>query len=379
MIGVIGDPHLRDGDDIISRFRLFSFEKAFEIVRNKKVDNIIILGDLFDKPCQNPGFVSKVRNIILGDNPIRTFILNGNHDMRYLVGSALWYVIDSEWVHAITEVYLDFTVIDGCLFIPYISESNAKDIIEYALNKYGSDQCCIFGHFGVYGVNDAPWMKNDRWFVNIDWLIEKMNRHGIINCIVGHRHDFFENDSPFHIVGLGSLSPCSVAEDGFNFGNLAFYNSKVREFVTNINCVSGIRYGNEHNGLGMPRMRIVPNDCIVHTVINSVVYVEYEGVEDLNQLLGKRILLERGVSNSKENVDIDLDDPSCKASIDAAIQQYIEGMSIEEKEDLRIEALSLLHSGELPIEEKKGGRLLIEMQKVIGNTFYGIARARKYT
>lgn len=364
MIAIIGDAHLRDGDDIISKFRLYSFRKAYEILRKRGVSTVIVAGDLFDKPVVSPYLVSQVVEAIT----IPTYAIAGNHDTDLSHGSAVWYVNGGKVV-SISDVercLLEHSV--SCAFVPYVPGSDARMEIERAIELGRSD--LMVGHFGVYDYESEPkWMRNDRWFITNAELLDLLDKSETKLCVFGHKHiatrEDLYSDAYHGVAGIGAISPCAISETGV-FGNVVFIDSGLIDSVKfEHEMIPGIRYGQYID---------YTNTCIVCSEDDGGNFADYSDIltdADLDNLLGNRILIERGIINQREKLDIDLDDPSCRASIDAAINEYISSMVTEEKESLRKEALDLLYG-----DRQQQSDHVVE--RIVGNVFYGIAKLRKY-
>ena len=217
-IGIIGDIHFSEYSSILrSRGKKFStrLENCIDSINwaeayTQNCDQIIYLGDFFDKSILNAEELTALADIKWNDVPHKFLV--GNHEMgiNSLVFSSAhvfknngFDIIDS----ARTEVYNDFEL----CYLPYILEENREPLANY-FKPYvsGTKIRYIFSH------NDIAGIQMGKFVSKAGFSIEEIEAD--CNLFVnGHLH----NGMPLtnKIINLGNLTGQNFSEDGFIYSH----------------------------------------------------------------------------------------------------------------------------------------------------------------
>lgn len=327
MIAIVGDPHLRDGDDIISRIRRYSFEQMYRVLEDLGVRLVIVTGDLFDKPVVSPDLVSFVVCCICCGNQrgIETWILAGNHDTRLDTGCGVDYLGSGGGNASIVETGVKrFSWYNMAIgLVPFVAGSSAKDEII----RLGAIEPCnlVVGHFGIYGlegVSCGQWLRKDPWYVDADSIGFKCP------VVIGHNHEMFY-DKEWRIYCVGAMNPCKRNEVG-SFGNVVLYDpAKRRVFDFLENAIPGMRYTRTEG------------HCHISTDGEGTV-VDVE--TDVNDLIGKSIQISKPVSVPSIKVGV-IEDPESSVTVESALHKYIDSLDID-LIGIESDAVSLVSRGE---------------------------------
>lgn len=230
-IGIVGDIHFSEYSSILrSRGEKYStrLENCIdsiswvEEILNDKVEEIVYLGDFFDKSSLNAEELTAVSSI-KWNNIHHTFLV-GNHEMGIndlTFSSAHLFKFDSMNLFKFTDSN-GFTVADSayCLdlgdielcYLPYILEEDRNSLEEY-FSKKTNKKRVIFSH------NDIAGIQMGQFISKAGFSIEEIED----NCDLffnGHLH----NGMPItnKIINVGNLTGQNFSEDGFKYSHNIF-------------------------------------------------------------------------------------------------------------------------------------------------------------
>jgi len=92
----------RAGD--FSQWRLDAARRVFELAAEKKVDFIVVAGDVFDSDTPSPATMQAAAQI-LRDAPVPTYIISGNHD-PLIEGSVWFHPTFSDAISGVKNIHL---------------------------------------------------------------------------------------------------------------------------------------------------------------------------------------------------------------------------------------------------------------------------------
>lgn len=154
---IIGDTHfgIKKDDSYFLDYQINYFNNVvFNEIKNRNVDNVIFLGDIFDNRKKiNVRTVKLVKEKIFNELDklgIPIYIIIGNHDIFYNQN------VETNTLSVILDCYKNFIIVDNCTFvdncmlIPWIAEENRMDIVD-AISFCTRDY--LFGHLEINGAS----------------------------------------------------------------------------------------------------------------------------------------------------------------------------------------------------------------------------------
>ena len=150
---VIGDTHFHNTN---RELRLCQIQCIRDLLQGVACDNVVFLGDVFDKRSPSPECILDVRNLFQGVKK-NVFILRGNHDSASKAddGITILSLLERNAVFSSAgsiKVITKPTVVGNYHFIPHY-ENEQYIVDELARSPKGS---VVFGHFGYNGsLNNA--------------------------------------------------------------------------------------------------------------------------------------------------------------------------------------------------------------------------------
>jgi DNA repair exonuclease SbcCD nuclease subunit len=258
-ICLVGDPHLgrvkfRYGDDpeIITRYRLEAFRKSIQYCLDKKCKSMFVLGDLFDSKSLlvHPSIIHKLHQMLWYgiERGLSLNIIAGNHDLSSFGDSSLWYVnnpmVSSFFDAGVYPIFGVLGTIPNIVVVPYKYHVSAKDCLEKIKpDVMKSDAKLLLGHFNTCSQDALFYTKNDPWTVDLNYLVEYCKEVGLSQVVLGHQHKFFKYQRDgVSICCLGALSPTARDQQGYDYGNVAFYSLTKNKLHVKKNAIKGIRY-----------------------------------------------------------------------------------------------------------------------------------------
>ncbi|BDU50709.1 metallophosphoesterase family protein [Haliovirga abyssi] len=216
-----------------------AFRKAIEIAIEKKVDTVLIAGDIFDKKELYPEVLEKTENILknLKENNINCVVIEGNHDNIYFnkeVESWIIYLEKKGYFKRPTyyfenEKYIFEPVIINNIYFWGVGYPGAfVDEVLLELSDFidEKEENIILVHTGI--------AKNDFLAGTINGDILN-NFKGKVKYIAGgHLHSYAEypKENPYFFLP-GSLEYWDLAENGEKKGAIIFDTETMeREFIT---------------------------------------------------------------------------------------------------------------------------------------------------
>jgi DNA repair exonuclease SbcCD nuclease subunit len=217
---VYSDNHFCRNSSIIrsngSRFskrlenQINSIEWVEELALSHGAESIFCLGDFFDNNVLTADEITALQSIQW--NEIPKVFLAGNHEMQNAENSsALIFNILNK-----ANVFLEpmsYTM-GNCeiCFLPYISETNRKSLVEYFGEKPTNKNRVIFSHNDVAGIQMGQFISKE------GFSVEEIDA----NCdlfINGHIHNcsWFSEKG----INIGNLTGQNFSEDAFRFEHIA--------------------------------------------------------------------------------------------------------------------------------------------------------------
>jgi len=150
---VIGDTHFHNSNRALRHEQIKCIR---DLVQGNVCDNVVFLGDVFDKRSPSPECILDVRNLFQGVKK-NVFILRGNHDSASKAddGITILSLLERNAVFSSAgsiKVITKPTVVGNYHFIPHYEDE--KIIKEELANS--PDGAIVFGHFGYEGsLNNA--------------------------------------------------------------------------------------------------------------------------------------------------------------------------------------------------------------------------------
>ena len=150
---VIGDTHFHNTN---RELRLCQIQCIRDLLQGVACDNVVFLGDVFDKRSPSPECILDVRNLFQGVKK-NVFILRGNHDSASKAddGVTILSLLERNAVFSAAgsiKVITKPAVIGNYHFIPHYEN---EQVIKEELGK-SPDGAIVFGHFGYEGsLNNA--------------------------------------------------------------------------------------------------------------------------------------------------------------------------------------------------------------------------------
>lgn len=215
-----------------------AFRKAIEIAIDKKVDTVLIAGDMFDKKELYPEVLEKSENILkkLKENNINCIVIEGNHDNIYdnkEVESWIIYLEKKGYFKRPTYYFEDEkyvfepVIIDDIYFwgVGYPGSYVDKVLLELAdfINK--KDKNIILVHTGIAKNDFLAGTINEEDLNNFKGKVKYMAG--------GHLHSYAEHpkENPYFFLP-GSLEYWDLAENGDKKGAIIFDTETMeREFI----------------------------------------------------------------------------------------------------------------------------------------------------
>jgi len=191
-------------------------------------DAIVCLGDFFDKSQLTDQELTALRDIKWSNLP--HYFIVGNHEsdhntLQYSSTKALEISDKYSIISTPTEIKFDDVVLR---FLPYIIESDRKQLTEYFEKKDSNNKTILFSHNDLRGIQMGPIMS--RTGFNPDEFQEVCDL-----CLNGHLHNGIKiNDC---IYNLGNLTGRDFGEDAVRYKhNVAFIDTNAlasMEFIEN--------------------------------------------------------------------------------------------------------------------------------------------------
>ena len=222
-IGIIGDIHFSEYSSILRRRGIRYSNRLENCVASinwaeevtAECDQVIYLGDFFDKSSLNAEEITALNHIIWNDSYHRFLV--GNHEMgiNSLIFSSA-HIFNDKRREVIDKPYLAYfdEGID-LVFIPYVLEEDRIPIEVMFPKRPGSDDIkrVIFSH------NDISGIQMGKFVSNTGFSIEAIED----NCDLffnGHIH----NGMPVtdKIINVGNLTGQNFSEDGFIYSHNIF-------------------------------------------------------------------------------------------------------------------------------------------------------------
>lgn len=154
---IIGDTHfgIKKDDSYFLDYQIKYFQNVvIKEIKNRNVDNVIFLGDIFDNRKKiNVRTAKLVKEQIFNDLDsigIPIYVILGNHDIFYNQS------IDVNTLSIILDCYKNFIIVDNvnfvdnCILIPWISDDNRIDFLD-AISFCTKDY--LFGHLEINGAS----------------------------------------------------------------------------------------------------------------------------------------------------------------------------------------------------------------------------------
>ena len=302
-IGIIGDIHFSEYSSILrGRGGKYShrLENCITSINwaeytTSKCDQVVYLGDFFDKPSLNAEEITALNEIAWNDNPHRFLV--GNHEMgiNSLIFSSAHIFEINEATSVIEKPYLSETYagppdeLEIC-YLPYTLEENREPLDKLFPPKHGKR--IIFSH------NDIAGIQMGQFISKTGYSIEEIEE----NCDLffnGHLH----NGMPVtdKIINVGNLTGQNFSEDGFRYS----HNIMILDTVT-------MDYEVIRNPYAINFYKI-DNLSDLYQVENAVVTVKVgqDQVEEAKKLLendniiASRMLVNYYASNDKEQLSVD--------------------------------------------------------------------------
>lgn len=162
---VVGDIHLgaRQGNSQVRKYILDTIQMLLDEARNKKCEQIIFLGDLFDRRKVTDNMDIKaaleIKHAIEKTN-IPTIMLCGNHD-TYFKTSLQPNMIDMIFKasECITTVTNSICTAGSQIFVPWMNPTNSEELKNSILERLANeskDTFDVFGHFEMVGFELSP-------------------------------------------------------------------------------------------------------------------------------------------------------------------------------------------------------------------------------
>lgn len=173
-------------------------------------DQIVYLGDFFDKPILNAEEISALTNIDWC-NTSHNFLV-GNHEMsggiRSFFSCGLFNINSKNFnvVSFETGTRLDNRTSPPILYLPYVPESERKPLVEYF--PEGVKNPIVFSHNDIKGIQMGKFLSTS------GFSVEEIEQ----NCelfINGHLHN--SSEEGYKIINVGNLTGQNFGEDGFRY------------------------------------------------------------------------------------------------------------------------------------------------------------------
>ena len=310
-IGIVGDIHFSEYSSILrSRGEKYSVRLencidsinwAENIFKDEEVEEIVYLGDFFDKSSLNAEELTAVSSIEWDDKH-HTFLV-GNHEMGIndlTFSSAHLFKFDSVNLFKFTDSN-GFTVADSayCLdlgdielcYLPYTLEEDRKSLKEYFHDKT-SKKRVIFSH------NDISGIQMGQFISKAGFSIEEIED----SCDLffnGHLH----NGMPItnKIINVGNLTGQNFSEDGFKYSHNIFILDTDTLTYTVIRNPYAINFYKVENLLDL---NIVTN-AVVSLKVHQSELDEARKLLESDNIIASRIIVDySSVNNNDKSEDV---------------------------------------------------------------------------
>lgn len=302
---ISNDQHIKD-DNVEEKKKLF--RQQCELAKSLNIDNISLLGDLFDsRKHQSLRVLNGISDIfnMIEDYGLICHIIPGNHDKTNYQSDESF--LDSFRFHPNVKLYRDVTIvsIDGLnlYFVPFWEDSILVDKLSNI-----EDNSIILSHFGTNGS-----INNDGTKHNTVITIESLKRFKKV--LLGHFHDQMQVGSNiYHLPSIQQNNFGENSDKGFTVlysdGSHELVKSKFKEYVKvkiDVDKVSK----KELNDL-VTEYSNQTKDSYVRFIL--------EGTEDKIKSINKDVLQSSGidiktVNKEIENVTVDFDEIEIKKYI----------------------------------------------------------------
>lgn len=171
-------------------------------------EEIICLGDFFDRPELSAEEISALKEIVWNNNIRHTFLV-GNHEISS--GDNVFSSSNVFGFNCNADVIASpccFTTEDGCeiCLLPYMTERNRKSIVELFGEK-GNKRRVILSHNDIKGINYGNVISS------IGYSLDEIEPYCDL-FINGHIH----NEGQFgKIINIGNLTGQNFSENGFKY------------------------------------------------------------------------------------------------------------------------------------------------------------------
>lgn len=181
---IFTDPHFGKNDDFFLNYQLAFNKSLINVIQKEKVNEIIILGDVFDK---RKILDIKVMNEVIDSfsklfsSVEHTYIITGNHDCFFKTTNDYTSLKIFENINNVTLIKNNSLFKDNILFVPWINENNSEQLIS-DIKKYNTKENILVGHFELDGfIMDSGSVSNVTQMYETDYNNYKM-------VLSGHCH-----------------------------------------------------------------------------------------------------------------------------------------------------------------------------------------------
>lgn len=191
---------------------------AEQLASIKNCQEIICLGDFFDRAELKPDELTALSHIMWNKNIPHTFLV-GNHEMQSQAS-------DSSSAHVLNLIDCVGVIDDVCswecddktsiVYIPYILESERKTLEEYINDLYGVSEpdCTLRSNIIVFSHNDLQMQYGEyKSTIGFDLKDIKENCSLFIN---GHLHNRTVNSN---VINVGNLTGQNFTEDASKYSH----------------------------------------------------------------------------------------------------------------------------------------------------------------
>lgn len=314
-IGIIGDIHWCQYSSIIRKrgekysLRLENCIKSInwaeELTQKLGCEFNVYLGDFFDKPDLNSEEISALKEIKW--NELDKYFLVGNHEMSTndlkINSSNIFELLDS-YLNA-TETKKPLHVIDKpypigigldthVCFLPYILETNRKELITYIPDKVKTFKNILFMHNDIKGIQMGTFVSQQGF--SIEEIESNFNL-----CINGHLHNGSKITDK--IFNVGNLTGQNFSENARKYDHVIFILDTNTLSIDVYENPFAFNFYKEDWVEGIPFNNDFKNNSVLTVQTSGDTYEESKTfIENNKNIIESRILLKPTLK--EENLDV---------------------------------------------------------------------------
>lgn len=216
---LFGDAHCCKRSSIINKFgikypvRLENQIQTFSWIKEQALSNncdmVIGLGDLFDSSQLSDVEITAAKELPFAELP--TYLLVGNHEASSQdLACSSTKLLESHNCTVVSDPFSLFIDNIELCFLPYVTESDRKPIIEYFKNKIDGSKRVILSHNDIKGISYGPVIST----FGFDIADIETNCDLYINAHIHNGQRITDK-----IYNIGNITGQNFSEDAFKYSH----------------------------------------------------------------------------------------------------------------------------------------------------------------